>query len=358
MEIDISFFKELVQIPSESWNIPEVNRAEDRMQDYLQSHGISCVMEEMVDGRKVLYATTVPGEEPDFLFNAHLDVVPAPKSIYQPRTEGEWLYARGAEDCKGNCMALVHALLALKGKASVGVIFTADEEIGGDSTRAMVERGYKAKKLIIISDSGPYVISIAEKGMLNLMLKARGIAAHSSRPWAGKNAIDALIDGYFKLRKAWPQNEPGSEVDSWFDTMSADIISGGTAANKVPDEAELLINIRYTKCGDIERIEQFVKDVTGLEVERGENCLPVYCDEKDPILQKLLETMKQKWPTQGVHFNRMCGATDARHFVGLGIPIAIIGVQGCDCHGLGEGVSMKHIGETADMLVDFVLNAQ
>ncbi len=353
MKTDLEFLEKLIRIPSVSADVAEVNRAEEAMREYLEARGVACVMEEC-EGRKILYASTQPGKVQDYILNAHLDVVPAEPWMFEPRIDGDIIYGRGPDDCKGCAVAVAQAICALNGKASVGAIFTADEEIGGHTTAYMVKLGYAARKLVVVVDGGEYSIVSAEKGVLDLVLKGKGRAAHSSTPWCGANAIDDLLDGYAKLRAAWPKNAPGEDGDPWFDTMSADIIKGGTAHNKVPDEAELLVNIRFTKPGDEDRIEKFVRDTTGLEVVRDSLSIPVFCDENTPAILEMRDAMRRAWPDHEIKFIRMCGATDARHFALNPAPIAITGIHGGNCHTKDEWASISHIGETASMFVDFM----
>ena len=353
MKTDLDFLIKLLKIPSVSANTEEVNKALDCMQAYLEEHGVLCRMENM-DGHKVLYASTMAGKEQDWLLNAHMDVVPADTAAFEPRIEGDLIYGRGTNDCKGCCLAIAQTLIALVGKASVGAIFTDDEEIGGNTTRYMVEKGYAARKLVIVVDSSAYSIVTAEKGMVNFTLRAKGKAAHSSRPWDGENAIDNLIDGYLKLRKAWGKNAPAEDGDNWFDTMAADIITGGEIFNKVPDSAEMVINVRFTKPGDEKRICNFIKETTGLEVTHDEVSMPVFCDEKETVLQKLQAAMQRKWNDKEIPFVKISGATDARHFAINKAPIAIIGIEGENCHTENEWASIKSISDTAEMLIDFI----
>ncbi len=353
--MNIDFFCDLIRIPSISGDRAQVNRAMALVRDYLEARGVTCIMEDM-DGLNVLYASTMPGKEQDYLLNAHLDVVPAEPELFEPRIEGERLFARGSRDCKGNAVAIIDTLCALNGKASVGAIFTADEEIGGDTTKFMIDKGYGARKLVIICDSTAYDVTVGEKGQMNLILRAYGKSGHSSRAWTCENAIDKLIDGYLKVRAAWGKNSPEYDGDIWFDTISADIVKGGTAANKVPDEAELLVNIRFTKPNDEDRITDFVRKVSGLEVERNDLCAPVFSDKDDPEIVRLRDMMARRWIDREIEFKLMCGATDARHFVVKPTPIVILGVDGDNCHAKDEYVNLPHIDELSDMLVEFMGN--
>ena len=359
MQTDIELLDRLVRIPSETADVAECNRAAAAMREDLEARGVHCAMETL-GGRQFLCAGTTPGKVHDFLFNAHLDVVPAPARLYEPRIEGDKFFARGSSDCKGAAVVVAQVLAELVGKADVGAVFTTDEETGGSTSAEAVRLGYDARKMIGVIDSAPYKITYAHKGIVDLRLVARGKSAHSSRHWDGENAIDRLLDGYAKLRAAWPKNAPapGDNVEeAWFDTCCAVIVEGGTAHNKVPDEASLLLNIRYTVPGDEDRIERFVRETTGLETVRETNCQPFVCDKDEPAFARLAQIMRRKWPDKGVDFIRMTGATDARHFGRSKAPIAVLGIDGGDCHTDGEWVGIAGIGEMADVLCELCQTA-
>lgn len=349
MQTDLDLLKRLVEIPSETHDVAQCNRAANLMREYLEARGVLCTVEKLGD-RDFLCAATTPGKVHDYLFNAHLDVVPAGPELYRPRIEGDRLLARGSSDCKGAAVVIAQVLCAMLGKADVGAVFSTDEETGGATSAEAVRLGYDARRMIGVVDSAPYKITTAHKGIVDLRLVARGRNAHSSLPWEGDNAIDRLLDGYARLRAAWPKNAPGPDGDQWFDTYSAVIVSGGTAHNKIPDEASLLVNVRYTVPGDEDRIEAFVRDTTGLEVRRETCCRPFVCDENEPIFGRLADIMRRAWPDKGVGFVRMNGATDARHFGVSRAPIAVLGIDGGDCHTDKEWVGIRGIGEMADVL--------
>jgi succinyl-diaminopimelate desuccinylase len=354
MKTDLDLLKRLVEIPSETPDVPQCNRATALLREWLESRGLHCTVENL-DGREFLCAATTPGKVHDYLFNAHLDVVPATPELYTPRIEGDKLLARGSSDCKGAAVVIAQVLCAMLGKADVGAVFSTDEETGGATSAEAVRLGYDARKMIGVIDSAPYMITTAHKGIVDLRLVGRGKNAHSSLPWEGENAIDRLLDGYAKLRAAWPKNAPGPDGSEWFDTYSAVIVSGGTAHNKVPDEASLLVNIRYTVPGDEDRIEAFVRETTGLDVVRETCCQPFVCDEKEPVFGRLADIMRRIWPDKGVGFVRMNGATDARHFGKSKAPIAVLGIDGGSCHTDAEWVGISGIGEMADVLCELCL---
>ena len=334
----------------ESTAITRVNQAQELMHERLTAAGLHCTME-LVGERKVLYAATKPGKCQDVLLNAHLDVVPADDAMFTPRVEGGNLYGRGSVDCFGNAVCIAKVLCALKGRASVGAIFTADEEIGGETTAAMVARGYVARKVALVLDSGAYTLTIAQKGNFAVRLLARGRAGHSSRPWDYDNAIDKLIDGYLRIRQAWPSV---SKDDNWHNTMAVCKIQGGHANNQIPDMAEMTINFRFIADADYDAIIAMARELSGLEVEPGHCSMPLYSDEKSPALQSLLAVMQRAFPERKVGLGKMCGATDARHMKGMGVPVGVIGVRGGGAHSVEEFVDLANLEQYVALLVEYI----
>jgi succinyl-diaminopimelate desuccinylase len=295
----------------------------------------------------VLYAATVDTKTPALLLNAHVDVVPAEDSQFAPFEEDGWLHGRGSGDCLGHAVICAQTVLRSLGKASVGVVFSADEEVGGATTLEMVQRGYGATQTILVVDGASHAIAVAQKGILSVTLAATGKAAHSSAPWLGDNAIDRLIDGYQKVRDLFP---PVGAGDEWHDTLAAACIQGGTAHNRIPDHAEMTINIRYTNPDEMEQILRELRDRSGLEVTVLMACPPVVFSEDTPEFRSL-ETCMGRQLDHPISFVRMNGATDARHFASLGVPVAIIGSPARDIHGNDEAVDIGCLRQYEELLV-------
>ena len=113
MKTDFELLDRLLRIPSVSGDIPHVNEAVDFLRDYLVGKGVECAVETMEDGRKILYATTLPGcKTPDYLFNAHLDVVPADDpAMFVPVVKDGRVIAEGYHRKCGDFHAERNALL-------------------------------------------------------------------------------------------------------------------------------------------------------------------------------------------------------------------------------------------------------
>src|SRR5690606_11784057 len=81
-------------------------------------------------------------------------------------------------------------------------------------------------------------------GTLRARLRFHGRRAHSARPWTGQNAIHEAASALATLAAHVPDTV---EVDGleYREALSATIISGGVAANVIPDLAEITVNHRF-----------------------------------------------------------------------------------------------------------------
>lgn len=332
-----------------SADVPKVNAVVEDLRGYLAANGVAVEVEELA-GLRILYASTRPGRIQDVLLNAHLDVVPAEDALFTLREENGKFFGRGVHDCLGNAAAMANLLVRLNGRASLGAVFSTDEEIGGASTAAMVARGYGARKIVLVLDGDGDAVTVAQKGIINVRLIAHGRACHAAEPWKGTNAIDLLLDGYAKVRTLFPPVRP---EDSWHDTMAATIIGAGSVHNRVPETAGLNLNIRFTRPGDDAAIVDRIRAASGLEAVAHVDCQPLRFSGDTPAIRSLVQFMqdRRRRPIAVKHMN---GATDARHFAALGVPVAIIGVPGENAHAANEVLDAAALGEYEALLADFI----
>jgi succinyl-diaminopimelate desuccinylase len=341
----IELLCEMIRMRPVSRDIAAVNRVQRRVQEFLTEKGLYCTMEK--DGeREVLFAATQPGKVQDILLCAHLDVVPAEvESQYEPYIEDGVLYGRGSSDCMGNAIAIMKAMCTAPAGASLGCIFTGDEEIGGETTAYMVEQGYSARKLGLVMDSGGSVY-YAQKGILNLTVTAYGSGGHSSRPWAFDNPVVKLVNGLQKLFAEW---ENPANADDWRLSMAPTILRAGNAVNRIPDVAEAELNLRLVKLEEKERVIAYIQEVTGLEVKATESCDPFTSPVESEEMQRILAAYAKAFGKEATP-SRMCGATDARHLYKIGRPVYVSGINGSGAHSVEEKLQLDSIDKGAAMI--------
>ena len=228
----------------------DVKKAADLLQGVLEKEGIPVTRHESGPGRSIVVARlTGAGRAKPILLLHHMDVVPADRSRWARDPFGGEivdgrLWGRGAMDMKGIGVAHLMAFLTLKRQnVPLGrdVIFMAvpDEEIGGDlGNRWMMERHYAELDPEFVLDEGGfgspdlfaagkrvYGISVAEKKILWLTLRAEGVAGHGSQPH-DQNPNDRLVRA---LGRLLAEPMPSSDF-SVLNTMKARV--GTFAENK------------------------------------------------------------------------------------------------------------------------------
>jgi acetylornithine deacetylase/succinyl-diaminopimelate desuccinylase-like protein len=201
-------------------------KAADFLAGVLEREGINVARYESAPGKSVLYArlnaTVSPPAGKAIVLLHHMDVVPADASRWKtdpftPTIQGNELWGRGAMDMKGAGVAQLLAYLRLKRERvplSRDVILLAepDEEIGGAmGARWMIANHFAELDPEYVIDEGGfgsrdlfatgklvYGISVAEKKIFWLKVRAEGVAGHGSQP-NDQNPNDRLVRALARL---------------------------------------------------------------------------------------------------------------------------------------------------------------
>ena len=151
------------------------------------------------EGRSNL-VITIPGTGggKSIILNSHVDVVPAPKELFERRVESGTVYGRGACDAKGNVVTILLALTALK-EAGIHLIgdvtasFVIEEEAGGNGALSFILDDYRADGVIVL-ESTDLNVAPANRGAVWFDLGIEGKSAHMGRWREGVNAIEEMMD--------------------------------------------------------------------------------------------------------------------------------------------------------------------
>jgi len=201
----------------------DVTKAADLLEGVIEREGIPVTRYESGPGRSIIVARLEgAGSAKPIVLLHHMDVVPADPNRWQRDPFGGEiadgnLWGRGAMDMKGIGVAHLMAFVSLKRQnvpLDRDVIFMAvpDEEIGGDlGNRWMLEQHYEELDPEYVLDEGGfgstdlfaagkrvYGISVAEKKIFWLTLRADGVAGHGSQPH-DQNPNDRLVRALARL---------------------------------------------------------------------------------------------------------------------------------------------------------------
>jgi acetylornithine deacetylase len=191
--------------------------------------------------------------KPDIVLSTHMDTVPP---FFSAHEDADYIYGRGSCDAKGILAAQVSAAERLKkdGVEDFALLFLVGEETVSDGARE-ANLHPCGSRYIINGEPTENKLVIGTKGNLRIDLRARGKMAHSAYPHLGVNAIDKLLDVLADLRKLPLPVSPALGPS----TMNIGVITGGRAANVVPDEAVAQILIRIVE--DVEPLRRKITEI-------------------------------------------------------------------------------------------------
>lgn len=242
--------RKLIDIPSVTGNEKLVGLF---LKSHLESLGyvveVQEVAQEVANERFNVIART--GALLRVVLSTHMDTVPP--HIISSENEKR-IFGRGACDAKGIIAAQIMAAERLReeGIQQIGLLFTVDEEQASLGAQvANKNEPEQPPEYLINGEPTDNNLASATKGSLRLRLRTKGRAAHSAYPEQGESAIEKMLDVLESVRKCeWPVDDLLGST-----TCNIGVISGGTRANVVPEEASAVLQLRLvSKAGPVKTI--------------------------------------------------------------------------------------------------------
>jgi putative selenium metabolism hydrolase len=199
----LGFCQELLRQPSPSGHEEGVAASVEREMTML---GYDAVQRDALGSVVGLIHGASPGRT--VLVDAHMDTVPVitPGAWrYEPHSgavsEG-CIWGRGAVDAKGSLAAAVVAAGSLHRSRLAGALIVA-ATVGGEAIEGLalerVLRAHPADVVIVCAPTG-LGLGLGHKGRASLVITAEGVAAHSSLPARGVNAVYRMIEAVGRIR--------------------------------------------------------------------------------------------------------------------------------------------------------------
>jgi len=186
------------------------------------------------------------GDAPGILVLSHIDTVHPIGTLagkLKFRREDDRLYGPGLYDMKGGAFIALEALrsVARAGTARLPIVhlFTPDEEVGSPISREVIEAHARRARYVLVTEparGGGRVVT-ARKGVGRFEVTATGIPAHSGGAHKkGRSAIKEIARQVLAIEA---MTDYGRGV-----TTTVGMISGGTAANVIPQHCEISVDLR------------------------------------------------------------------------------------------------------------------
>ena len=357
-----------------------------RSQGYTDFQYIESKDEKAYKGVRPSLILTIPGKKTDrnFWIMSHVDVVP-PGDLklwhtdpYKVVEKDGKLYGRGVEDNQHGIVSSVMAALALKNAGiqpenTVKLLFVADEEIGSvHGVKYILESHpdlFGPKDYALVPDSGCPTgdeIEIAEKNMLWLKFRTKGVQCHASRPDLGKNAFVAA--SALVLKMADLQDHFKSIQDDLFDPPYSTFAPTKKEANipnvnTIPGDDVFYLDCRILPTADMDEIMREIKARCAqvekeygvqIELETVVNGVSKKSNPDSPIIQHLIKVLKEV-SGKDAKLVGIGGGTVAAFLRNIGMNVAVWSTIDETCHMPNEYTWIKNLQNDAKVMAHLMI---
>ncbi len=241
----------------------------DLVEEFARSIGAQVTRQEVYPGRDNVICTVAPDAPgPHLLLEAHMDTVALGPMTngHKPYMDADGrLHGRGSCDTKGS---LAGMLLALQWAAGVSdpagpltVAAAVDEETGSAGAKALPESGLRVDGAVVGEPTSLEVVR-SHRGGRYWQIITHGVAAHSSTPELGDNAIFRMADVLQVLREEFGRRLAGrTHPLVGGSSFSVGIVKAGTSFNMVPDRCEAIIERRQVPGESVADVEAELEEV-------------------------------------------------------------------------------------------------
>ena len=380
MSCEIDLLSKLVAIDTTSTERRGYEEIANLLVKEAQSLGLKA--EKIVDTKGIpqilITIPNAPEKAKKVVFITHYDVVPAGEgwdfNPFKPFVKDGKLYGRGAADNKSNIAAAIAAFSeAVKEKLPLKIhpiLAVAGGEETGES-----EEFFKTIKgdLAIVLDVGCESISIGASGSARLTVTVKGKQAHSAYPYNGVNAIyeAAKIIEFIKRKgkefeKTVLSKLPApTHYERLPRRMNVTMINSGIAANIIPGECTLTIDIRTIPEEKAEKVAEEAKHM--LENFAKENSIAIEVQVKSlsngwyTTNQKTVDKVKkiaEEAAGKPLKISAELGGTDGRYLIER-MPVIQYGTlrEDTNFHGKNEFVHLADI-KTVKAFIKKLLTTQ
>ncbi len=352
--------EQYVNLPSGSHDRADVNAFADAVQADFEALGMEVIRHHDDSVGDTLECRAGTGEH-TLLLLGHMDTVFAHAESWPFRLEGDKAFGPGAMDMKGGLLVMYFALKEvlpfLPRDTKIICVLNADEEIGSQSSHALMEAHAKqAFAALSFEPARPSGALVAQrKGVISFRIHCTGQRGHAGSAYlecgSAIEQICRVVNALYTLRD-----------DARSISINVGRIEGGSRENIIADEANASCELRFFDPGYQEELLTRVREIcarpgikgTTTELYVGASHPPFKANEKSA---RLLEIMKQIALAQGrcVTAESTGGAGDIA-FAGLQGIAALdgLGIAGFHAHAKAEYALMSSLLPNAQLAADLM----
>ena len=281
-------------------------------------------------------------------------------STQSVQAESGRLYGPGIFDMKASCVLALEALRTLVTldfipKRPVALLLTCDEEAGSQTGRQLVEEeARRAAQVLVLEPPAPGgQVKTARKGVGMWQVKAHGIASHAGlNPEAGASAI---LEVARLTEQFHSMSDPVSGTN-----FNVGVVRGGTRSNVVAAEAEIEIDVRFSRTKEAQRVDELMSRLRSfdervrLTVNGGINRGPL---ERTEGVVKLYQQAREIAACLGFELGEQSvgGASDGNFVAALGVPVLDgLGIDGGGAHAANEHILISDIARRGALVAGLI----
>ena len=326
-------------------NIESVSGNEAKLADEIEqalSHATHLALSR--DGNAVIAKTNL-GKSKRVIIAGHIDTVPVannlPAVLHHFERE-QVILGRGSVDMKGGVAVMLKLALELSSpRYDITWIFYDNEEVASDlNGLGRIARNSPevlAGDFAVLCEPTSALIEGGCNGTIRIELGARGVKAHSARPWMGSNALHSLTPALATLSAFEPETISVDGLE-YRESLNAVMVSGGIATNVIPDLATLTINYRFAPSRTAAEVEAKLRALfPDYELEITDLALGARPGLTLGMAQEFASVVK-------IPARPKYGWTDVARFAELGIPAVNYGPGDPSlAHADNENVPVGHL---------------
>jgi glutamate carboxypeptidase len=295
----------------------------------------------------------------EILVLAHADTVwPVGQIVRMPfYVQANRLYGPGVLDMKAGLVMIIKALGALhslnvKPQKRISIFVNSAEETGHPAAHDLIRKlARKASLVLCLEPALPGgALKLERKGRLVVRLDVHGRSAHGGSPEKGTSAIEELVAQLSRLKR----------LRTGETTVNIGRIGGGDKVNVVADKAWALLDVRFWKASDRDRVLKILREAVPtlrgarLKVSVESSTPPM---EKTKASERLFVRAREIASGMGLTLKggRTGGGSDASIAAGLGIPtLDGLGPDGDGLHAEHEHLLLSSFVERTALLTELL----
>jgi glutamate carboxypeptidase len=295
----------------------------------------------------------------EILVLTHVDTVwPVGRIAKMPfYVQGNRLYGPGVLDMKAGVVMLLSSLRSLHGlnvkpQKRITVFVNSAEETGNAAAHDLIRKlARKASLVLCLEPALPGgALKLERKGRLVVRLDVRGRSAHGGTPEKGVSAIEELAVQIARLKR----------LRTGETTVNVGLIGGGEKANVVAENAWAVLDIRFWRSTDRDRVLKVLREA--VPTLRGAR-LKVTVESTTPPMEKTRASDKLFGRAQEIagglgiplKGGKTGGGSDASIAAGLGIPtLDGLGPDGDGLHAEYEHLLLPSLVERTALLTELL----